>query len=257
MVDANPQAIKEYLDANPDLSQSQREWFEMMVKDEPLDPELAQWIDDSSTLGPMIKHPLVYDITGVQFPAPANARLKAKKAALEQAMAEKRWESAVFLHERPHRAHALWKIAVEHGAEISNEDYWGLVGAVWVDSENIWQNEEEWEYLFASERPGREHMMDEEEQAALAALPDTLTVYRGCTAELNEDGLSWTLDRNRAVWFAKRFAGVHEGEPVVHVGEVSKSQVIAHFLGRNESEIVVSEPDAVRRDHLEDAEYAD
>lgn len=253
MVDANPQAIKEYLDNNPDLSPSQREWFELMMRDEKLDPELEAWIDDTGSMGPMIKHPLVYDLTGVQFPAPANERLKYKKAALAKAIEEKRWESAVFLHERPHRAHALWKIAVEHGAEIDNETYWGLVGGVWVDSENIYQNEEEWEYLFESERPGREHMMDEEEQAALAALPDTLTVYRGCHRELNEDGLSWTLDRDRAAWFARRFADVTGADPIVHVGEVRKADVMAYFLGRNEAEIVLINPDVVRRDYLEDA----
>jgi hypothetical protein len=253
MPDANPQAIQEYLEKNPDISPSQREWFQMMLKDEPLDPELAAWIDDTESLGQMIKHPLVYDITGVQFPAPANARLKQKKEALARAYAEKDWNTVVYLHERPHRANALYRLAVDHGAEISNEDYWELVGSVWVDSENIYQNEDEWEFLLSSERPGREHMMDEEERAAFAALPDTLTVYRGCHRELNEDGLSWTLDRDRAAWFAKRFASVTGSDPIVHVGEVSKSQVVAHFLGRNEAEIVLIEPEAVRRDHLEDA----
>lgn len=253
MVDANPQAIREYLEANPDLSPSQREWFEMMLKDEPLDPELAAWIDDTGALGQMIKHPLVYDITGVQFPGPANARLKYKKEALAKAHAEKNWNTVIFLHERPFRASALYRLAVDRGAEISNEDYWELVGSVWTDSENIWQNEDEWEYLFASQRPGREHMMDEEERAAFAALPDTLTVYRGCHRELNEDGLSWTLDRERAAWFAKRFANVTESDPIVHVGDVRKADVMAHFLGRNESEIVLINPDVIRRDHLEDA----
>ena len=50
-------------------------------------------------------------------------------------------------------------------------------------------------------------LMDEAEQAQLAELDDTVTVYRGVTT-INSDNLlalSWTLDYETADWFARRF----------------------------------------------------
>jgi hypothetical protein len=49
---------------------------------------------------------------------------------------------------------------------------------------------------------GREHLMDAEERAAL---PDVVTILRGFTHAEGARGLSWTLDRERAEWFARRF----------------------------------------------------
>ena len=79
--------------------------------------------------------------------------------------------------------------------------------------------------------------MDEEERKALAALPDRLTIYRGVHIKKGTlRGLSWTLDRERAEWFANRWA---KRRPYVVEAEVLKSDVRAHFLARGEAEIVV------------------
>ena len=49
--------------------------------------------------------------------------------------------------------------------------------------------------------------MEQEERKALAALPDRLTIYRGVHIKKGTlRGLSWTLDRERAEWFANRWA---------------------------------------------------
>src|SRR5206468_336994 len=191
---------------------------------EPLDPEFAEWMEDGP-FGPAIKHPLVYDFTP-QIGGLPNRQLRYKKKALARATEEKDWHTVVFLHERPWRADALINIVHEHGEEIADADYWKLVGSVWIDSENIWQNTLEWDALLGSERGDREAIMaadDEDEAPDLAmyrALPETVTVYRGATDGLNEEGLSWTTDRAKAVWFAKRFAGIgaREGEPVALTG---------------------------------------
>jgi hypothetical protein len=251
-VNADMESVRKFLDEHPELPAQQREWYETMLSPEPLDPELVPYVDEDGPFGAMLKHPLVFDMTGVTFPGQANKQLRYKKAALAKAHERKDWNTVVYLHERPYRADALLALVRERGDEISDEDYWDLVGDVWVDSENIWQNEETWEELLGSDRPGREHMMDEEEQAALAALPDTLTVYRGCWAEVNEDGLSWTTDRAKAGWFAKRFADAHEQTPIVLVAEVDKANVVAHFLGRGESEVVVKDYYAYRVTGVED-----
>ena len=80
-------------------------------------------------------------------------------------------------------------------------------------------------------------MMDEEEYLQFKMLDDNLTVYRGVTS-LNADNikaLSWTLDRDKAFWFAHRF-----GENgTVYEAQISKEHVYAYFSGRGESEVIV------------------
>jgi hypothetical protein len=219
----------------------------MALAAEELDPELAQWVEDGP-LGPMLKHPLVYDITGTHIPGLPNRQFRRKKAALARATEERNWHTVVFLHERPYRASALFRVAQEHGAEMTDADYWKLVGRVWTDSENIWQNTLEWDALLGSERGEREAIMvadafdgDDADIEMYRALPETATVYRGATAGLNEEGLSWTTDRDKAVWFARRFADLRDGAPVVLTGLVNKSDVVGCFTGRGESEVVVVE----------------
>jgi hypothetical protein len=219
----------------------------MALAAEELDPELAQWVEDGP-LGPMLKHPLVYDITGVHVPGIPNRQFRYKKKALARATEERDWHTVVFLHERPYRASALFRVVQEHGAEMTDADYWKLVGRVWVDSENIWQNTLEWDVLLGSERGERQAIMtpdafddDDADLAMYRALPETVTVYRGAQDGVNEVGLSWTTDRKTAVWFARRFADRRDGDPVVLTGLVNKSDVVACFTGRGESEVVVVE----------------
>jgi len=79
-------------------------------------------------------------------------------------------------------------------------------------------------------------MMDDEELTALAALPETLTVYRGC-GPLNRKGASWTLDRDVAVKFP--FLSRYKVEsPLLISATVQKDKVLAFKQGRNESEII-------------------
>lgn len=79
--------------------------------------------------------------------------------------------------------------------------------------------------------------MDHDERRVLANQPDTFTIYRGTEAP---DGLgagfSWTLSRERAVWFARRF---DKGEPTLITATVGRARVIAYLAGRGEEEIVV------------------
>jgi hypothetical protein len=50
----------------------------MALAAEELDPELAQWVEDGP-LGPMLKHPLVYDITGTHIPGLPNRQFRRKE----------------------------------------------------------------------------------------------------------------------------------------------------------------------------------
>lgn len=215
--------------------------LEDLARPEPLRPELTPYVRDGP-LGKMFHHPLHIEI--LFDPARAariNARVPLIEAKCAEVLAAGEYDRYVFCHERPYRVEALDRVA----AQMPSDAYWPLVGSVWVDSENVWQNLDTWRsLLWPSERPvtGRPLMMDDEEREALAALPDELIVYRGCTRR-NRRGLSWTLDEAKAKWFAQRFATVQKMPPLVMRGRVRKDKVIAHFTGRNEDEIVADPAD--------------
>ena len=109
--------------------------------------------------------------------------------------------------------------------------------------DNLWQYKAEVRRLLTSPRPQRERMMNEAEIAEFASMPDLITVYRGFGKASCRQGWSWTTNRAKAVWFAD-LDGV---KPKVVSGVVSKSDVIAYFTRRDESEIVV-DPKRVRLD---------
>ena len=63
-----------------------------------------------------------------------------------------------------------------------------------------------------------------------------ITIYRG-VKENDYKGLSWTTDKNTAIWFAKRFS-YDVDKCYVFTGQLKKKDIIAFFNCRNESEIV-------------------
>jgi hypothetical protein len=201
------------------------------LREEPLDPELGPYVHDDGPFGPMLQHPLVYEI--VLPPnrcSHVNAIYRQKREAVDRAQADGDWNAFVWLHERPHRCEAFLSIA----DRLPDKDYWAFAGAVWQDSENIWQNLKEWRSILRSQRPAREHFMSEEDRIALAEMADRLTVYRGID-RASYRGLSWTLDKSIAEFFAMRFNG--PSQRIVE-GTVSKSRVIAYLSDRGEQEIV-------------------
>jgi hypothetical protein len=77
-------------------------------------------------------------------------------------------------------------------------------------------------------------MMGEEEDNILRSLSNQVTIYRGCQKGLNEDGLSWTLDKSKAKFFANRFGK----KGIILERKVPKSDIMAVLLGRGESEVI-------------------
>jgi hypothetical protein len=72
----------------------------------------------------------------------------------------------------------------------------------------------------------------------IAKLPDDsmITIYRG-VKENDYKGLSWTIDRNIAEWFAKRFS-YNVNKVYLFSGQLKKKDIIAFFDCRNENEVV-------------------
>ena len=80
-------------------------------------------------------------------------------------------------------------------------------------------------------------LMSVEERRVYAALPEIVTIYRGCRTAAAVKGMSWTLSEEKARWFAARFSGEDGG--LVYQAKVKKGDVIAYLSERDEEEIVV------------------
>lgn len=211
-----------------------------MFPEEELDPALKPYVTTINSLGwPALQHPLVYQ---VPYHEMENHRLneyyRYKKEQCVKALDEGKYEKYIFLHERPYRLNAFDE--VEH--DLDDDQYWELLSGIWVDTENFWQNVDLWKYFWDASRPGREKVMDEDEKKIFDALPAEFVIYRGFTHEDAETGLSWTLDKKKAQWFAKRFSSAErdaKNPPKVASTKVSKDLIYAYLDSRGEKEIVV------------------
>src|SRR5215510_2716743 len=171
-----------------------------------------------------IKHPFVNELYfGPALHARYNAQFEYKQKATAKARADRQWQ---------------FERLLDIADEMTDAEFWELVSDVWQDSENIRENQDQWDDLLRTDRPGREHMMTDVERAALDRLPDRITVYQGHTDE-RDDGWSWTTDEATARFFARRFADFESATGIVTEAVVNKSDVTAYLMGRSEFEILI------------------
>lgn len=220
----------------------------LMTRKEQLCSELLPYVEDRPVLGKILHHPLI-----VEFPinleccAAVNVRFNEKNRMLQEAEDTEDWRTYIWLHERPYRIQALYFIE----AEIGNKEFWELFADVWMDTENQFQYYNQLEELLKSGRPDKEFLMSEEEREFLKALPETgIQIYRGFHIPEKRFGMSWTLDLEKAKWFAKRLPRASD-TPEVIAGLVDKKFIHAYFDGRNESEILVFHDDVRNKRNVE------
>jgi hypothetical protein len=181
-----------------------------------------------------IDHPLLQELDFT--PARAiycNFHYLTKLQQIYEAVRIGHWGSYVGLHEKPYRLDAFTQIK---DCIRSDKARWALLSETWIASENIRQNRAKWRRLWNSDWPNKLHAMNAKERRAYAALPDQLIIYRGVGKGRNaENGLSWTLVRDTAVYFATR----HGGQGLLFTARAKKSDVHALLLGRKEQEVVI------------------
>lgn len=71
--------------------------------------------------------------------------------------------------------------------------------------------------------------------------PGPFIVFRGvagCGAKRRLRGISWTADRDKAIWFAKRFAARGLSGPAVFQAKIEAARVYAYTNGRSEQEFL-------------------
>ena len=123
---------------------------------------------------------------------------------------------------------------------LSTEDLTAILADAWMRSENpnMDANVTKSELVSMFEKADKTMIMTDEERKRLSEFGETVTVYRGVTPynARNVKALSWTVDKKKAEWFAHRF-----GENgTVYTARIKKADVLAFFMGRNESEIVLN-----------------
>ena len=136
---------------------------------------------------------------------------------------------------KPYRL-AFLKYAQPH---IEEKEFAQLLGLCWIQTEapNQDVNVSQKEFVEMFQKASAEDLMNLDERRKLAELPDEIEIYRGVT-EKNKDNIfamSWTMKQETAEWFAKRF----KGKGKVYRAKIRKEDILAVFLGRNESEVIV------------------
>jgi hypothetical protein len=199
-------------------------------KEEELLPELKASLFVKNSI-PCISHPLVQTVFYTpQLNYILNQQLIYKRESLKTALINEDWSQFIWLHERPYRFQAIQEIHLK----MDRKQFWELLGRIWTDSENIWQNLEEWK-IFLSQRDKDSHyFMTEGDRKFLKSLPEKITIYRGYQTK-NKKGLSFSLSKTTAEWFASRF----NANGKVYERTVSKSEVFAFMSSRNEKEIIL------------------
>jgi hypothetical protein len=205
--------------------------LQQLLNPEELHPELQFWL---SPEGDSLRHPLVYfPLYAPAFAGLANQQYQFKHEGLKAALAQGEWARYIFLHERPHRFNALRDIWEEIPRARKKAE---LFIEVWTDSENLWQVRDVWEQMiYDLDVDDFHNAMDEESKEALEAMRFPLQVYRGGDPAY-EQGLSYTLDRQRAEWFASRFG--QDGELFLTTVE-DADQILFYYDGRGEAEVVL------------------
>jgi hypothetical protein len=159
------------------------------------------------------------------------------------------WERYLMLHGSHERLPAFLEVLDAVGLGLmSHADYWRALRETWEMADVVHPDLSTWRALFRSARPDRGHLMDEAERAGLAALPARVTIHRGFAHSDGMRGLAWTLDRERAEFFASDFAtsgrlawlGVRPAEGAwVSTVTVARERVLAYLDGRGEDEVIV------------------
>lgn len=161
----------------------------------------------------------------------------------EKGCANGEFQNALCAVVKPYRREYLLNLINEHGVER----LYPAIRSVWIGVDWFWEDYWTWLSVWSAvqdEEGGCRQVIHPEERETFDALPETLTVYRGFQrVEDVEDGeggeeygWSWSLSKEQAEWFARRWPG---GIPTVATLTVPKNAVLAYFNDRNEEEIVL------------------
>lgn len=113
-----------------------------------------------------------------------------------------------------------------------------IIKNIWCRIENISSNSNINEIIKLLEKANKNTLMTKNEQTYLNNLPEKVTLYRGVTEinRYNKKALSWTTDKNVALWFANRFKTDYRA---IWTITIPKSLILCYFE-TSEKECIVN-----------------
>ena len=197
------------------------------------DGESGELIEElkNSIKGRMIFHKyIVDDYTGIpEHNNYLNKRYKRNKELAEKALLDRDCRGYINLHAKPYRLEPLLEIF--NMADVEDKIKAELLADTWTMIEKPSVNKEYWIELFKYFKKRKKWLMTEEEFEFFNNLPEEITIYRG--SEYIK-GISWTLSKEQAEWFAKRF----EINGKVFEKTVNKSDCLCYLNHREDQEII-------------------
>lgn len=126
---------------------------------------------------------------------------------------------------------------------LEGKNYWKALMEAYTMSDNLFEFRIDLIKSFLCKEPDKWALMKKSERSFLERLPSEISIYRGMTKseyESGEFGVSWTLNRKVAEYFAFEYQrNFNANQPkIIHELMVSKHSLHAYFSSRNEKEVV-------------------
>jgi hypothetical protein len=217
-------------------------------KEEKLCKELRKSIVDYGSLI-YVKHIFVNTIytSNPNKKTSQNGRLNElfefKLSEFKSCMEQGEYQEIVCLIERPWRLKWVYENRELILSNMGVEGFYEIFADAYNDTENACQFKDEvLEMIYLGGNPHL--MMERNELKQYKKLPSEIKIFRGVCLNKKDDvydfiGSSWTLDYEKAKWFAER-RGFNENEyPLVYSITVNKEDVLSYFTRRDESEILI------------------
>lgn len=122
---------------------------------------------------------------------------------------------------------------------VNKKDFSEFLGKMWtlIESPSHAPNVTNKQFVNYFKQADKEYVMDQEELKIYNSLPNEITIYRG-VEDNKKNGvkaLSWTLNKDKAKWFATRY----EDKGIMFTAKIKKEDVLAYFNSRKEEEVVI------------------
>ena len=173
-------------------------------------------------------------------------KINFKKQELDKAIEQQNWDKVFMLVEKPFRLNWL-----EENIDLIKDDkqYYNFLKDAYMMTEfpmNGFSNYRDLLDLFYA-RKNSKLMLDKDELELLNSLPNEVKIWRGVKVDdvLDDDniGLSFTLNKDKAIWFAERFSQAGVSQAILIEAVVNRFDILSIFLNRDEEEVIVNPED--------------
>tara|TARA_R100000742_G_C4271466_1_gene90407 strand:+ start:467 stop:1003 length:537 start_codon:yes stop_codon:yes gene_type:complete len=145
-----------------------------------------------------------------------------------------------YFYDRNKQLEVLFDAAYDDDLPKDPEQYWNIVSEVWQRTEFPYKNVEAWHTIFSNTPGINKHTQE--------WLKSPQMLYRGYDGNCKLDyDWSWTTDKDKAIWFANRFAKVSKTKPMIKQFDPNTDpyKVWCAFESKFEGEVLLWSPTAV------------